>query len=42
MIKYVSEQNPNVASVKAEKIIDSSWLKKLDDEGFFEKVYSGK
>ena len=42
VIKYVAEQNPKVASVKAERIIDSSWLKKLDDEGFFEKVYKGK
>jgi ABC-type nitrate/sulfonate/bicarbonate transport system substrate-binding protein len=42
VIKYVSEQNPKVASVRAEKIVDSSWLKKLDDEGFFEKVYRGK
>jgi hypothetical protein len=42
VIKYVTEQNPKVASVKAEKIVDSSWLKKLDDEGFFEKVYRGK
>ncbi len=42
VIKYVSEQNPKVAAVKAERIIDSSWLKKLDDEGFFEKVYKTK
>jgi ABC-type nitrate/sulfonate/bicarbonate transport system substrate-binding protein len=42
VIKYVSEQNPKVASVKAERIVDSSWLKKLDDEGFFEKVYRSK
>jgi NitT/TauT family transport system substrate-binding protein len=42
VIKYVSEQNPKVASVKAERIVDSSWLKKLDDEGFFEKVYGSK
>lgn len=42
VIKYVTEQNPKVASVKAERIIDSSWLKKLDDEGFFDKVYKGK
>jgi NitT/TauT family transport system substrate-binding protein len=42
VIKYVSEQNPKVASVKAEKIVDSSWLKKLDDEGFFDRVYKGK
>jgi len=42
VIKFVAEQNPKVASVKAERIVDSSWLKKLDDEGFFEKVYKGK
>jgi NitT/TauT family transport system substrate-binding protein len=42
VIKYVTEQNPKVASVKAERIVDSSWLKKLDDEGFFDKVYKGK
>jgi NitT/TauT family transport system substrate-binding protein len=42
VIKYVSEQNPKVASVRAEKIIDSSWLKKLDDEGFFDRVYKTK
>jgi hypothetical protein len=27
--------------MKAENIVDVSWLKKLDDEGFFEKVYKG-
>jgi len=42
VIKYVAEQNPKAASVKAERIVDLSWLKKLDDEGFFEKVYKGK
>jgi hypothetical protein len=42
VIKYVSEQNPKVAAVKAERVVDPSWLKKLDDEGFFEKVYRGK
>jgi ABC-type nitrate/sulfonate/bicarbonate transport system substrate-binding protein len=42
VIKYVAEQNPKVASIKAERIIDASWLKKLDDEGFFDKVYKGK
>jgi NitT/TauT family transport system substrate-binding protein len=42
VIKYVTEQNPKVAAIKAERIIDSSWLKKLDDEGFFDKVYKGK
>src|SRR5687767_2701782 len=42
VIKYVAEQNPKVASVKAERIVDSSWLKKLDSEGFFDKVYKSK
>ena len=42
VIKYVTEQNPKVASVKAERIVDPSWIKRLDDEGFFEKVYKGK
>ena len=42
VIKYVAEQNPKAASVKAERIVDPSWLKKLDDEGFFDKVYKTK
>jgi NitT/TauT family transport system substrate-binding protein len=42
VIKYVAEQNPKAAAVKVEEIVDSSWLKKLDSEGFFEKVYGGK
>jgi NitT/TauT family transport system substrate-binding protein len=42
VLKYVAEQNPKAASIKAEDIIDTSWLKKLDDEGFFDKVYKGK
>jgi len=42
VIKYVAEQNPRAKAVKAEEIVDTSWLKKLDSEGFFDKVYSGK
>ena len=42
VIKYVAEQNPKAASIKADEIIDTSWLKKLDGEGFFEKVYGGR
>jgi ABC-type nitrate/sulfonate/bicarbonate transport system substrate-binding protein len=42
VIKYVAEQNPKVASIKAERIVDPTWLKKLDDEGFFEKMYKSK
>lgn len=42
VLKYVAEKNPKVASLKAEDLIDSSLLKKLDAEGFFQKVYGGK
>src|SRR3990167_1159890 len=42
VIKYVAEQNPKVASLKAEEMIDSSWLKNLDSEGFFDRIYGGK
>ena len=42
VIKYVAEQNPKAAAIKAEDIVDTSWLKRLDGEGFFEKFYGGK
>jgi NitT/TauT family transport system substrate-binding protein len=42
VIKYVAEQNPRAANIKAEDIVDLSWLKRLDSEGFFEKVYGAK
>jgi len=42
VIQYVAEQNPRAATIKAEDFIDTSWLKKLDSEGFFEKVYGAK
>ena len=42
VIKYVAEQNPKVAAVKAEEMIDSSLLKNLENEGFFDKVYAGR
>ena len=42
VIKYVAEQNPKAAGMKAEEIVDQSWLKRLDGEGFFDKVYGGK
>jgi hypothetical protein len=41
VIKYVAEQNPE-AAVKVEEIGDNSGLKKLESEGFFDKVYGGR
>jgi len=34
-----AEQNPKAAAIKAEEIVDASWLKRLDDEKFFERVH---
>jgi NitT/TauT family transport system substrate-binding protein len=42
VLKYVAEQNPKVASVKAEDLVDPSLLKRLESEGFFDKVYGGR
>jgi ABC-type nitrate/sulfonate/bicarbonate transport system substrate-binding protein len=42
VIKYVAEQNPKASAVKVEEIVDNSWLKKLDAEGFFDRVYGTK
>jgi hypothetical protein len=42
VIKYLAEQNPKVGAIKAEEVVDASWLKKLESEGFFDKVYKSK
>jgi NitT/TauT family transport system substrate-binding protein len=42
VIKYVAEQNSKAGAIKVEDIVDNSWLKKLDDEKFFDRVYAGK
>ena len=42
VIKYVAEQNPRAAGVKADDLIDTGWLKELESEGFFDKIYGGK
>ena len=39
---YVAEQNPKAAAIKVEEIVDTSWLKKLDAEGFFDRGVWGK
>jgi hypothetical protein len=42
VLKYVAEQNPKAASVRAEDIVDPSLLKTLESEGFFDRVYGSK
>jgi ABC-type nitrate/sulfonate/bicarbonate transport system substrate-binding protein len=33
-------KNPKAAAIKAEVIVDTSWLKRLNDEKFFDRVYA--
>jgi len=37
--RLLKTQNPNIGDIKVENLIDASVIKKLDDSGFFEKLY---
>jgi NitT/TauT family transport system substrate-binding protein len=39
IIDELALQNPKVKSIKAEDLVDMSFVKKLDDEGFFKRLY---
>ena len=39
IIDELAQQNPKVKSIKAEDLVDMSFVKKLDDEGFFRRLY---
>jgi len=38
--RLLKTQNPKIGDIKVEHLIDSSVIKKLDDSGFFEKLYA--
>lgn len=38
--RLMKTQNPRIGDVKAENLVDSSVVKKLDDNGFFERLYA--
>jgi ABC-type nitrate/sulfonate/bicarbonate transport system substrate-binding protein len=38
--RLLKTQNPKIGDIKVETLIDSSVVKKLDDSGFFEKLYA--
>ena len=39
IIDELSQQNPKIKGAKAEDFVDMSFVKKLDDEGFFKRLY---
>ena len=38
--RLMKSQNPRIGDVKVENLVDSSVLKKIDDSGFFERLYA--
>jgi hypothetical protein len=38
--RLLKTQNPKIGDIKVENLIDASVIKKLDDSGFFEKLYT--
>jgi len=38
--RLLKAQNPKIGEIKVENLVDSSVIKKLDDSGFFEKLYA--
>ena len=38
--RLMKSQNPRIGDIKIENLVDSSVLKKIDDSGFFERLYA--
>jgi ABC-type nitrate/sulfonate/bicarbonate transport system substrate-binding protein len=38
--RLMKSQNPRIGDIKVEDLVDSSVLKKIDDSGFFERLYA--
>lgn len=38
--RLLKTQNPKIGNIKVETLVDASIVKKLDDGGFFEKLYA--
>jgi ABC-type nitrate/sulfonate/bicarbonate transport system substrate-binding protein len=38
--RLMKNQNPRIGDIKVENLVDSSVLKKIDDSGFFERLYA--
>jgi hypothetical protein len=38
--RLMKTQNPRIGDVKVENLVDSSVAKKIDDSGFFERLYA--
>jgi hypothetical protein len=38
--RLLKTQNPKIGDIKVENLVDASVIKKLDESGFFEKLYA--
>jgi len=39
--RYIKAQNPRIGDVKVEELIDSRFVRKLDETGFIDRLFSG-
>jgi hypothetical protein len=37
--RLLKTQNPRIADVNVEDLVDSRYIRKLDESGFFERIY---
>ena len=40
--RLMAQQNPKVAALKLENLVDSRFVRKLDDSGFIDRLYTGQ
>jgi hypothetical protein len=38
--RLLKTQNPKIGDIRVENLVDSSVVKRIDDSGFFEKLYA--
>ncbi len=38
--RLLKTQNPRIAEVNVEDLVDNRYIRKLDESGFFERIYS--
>jgi hypothetical protein len=40
--RLMAQQNPKVAALKVEELIDARFVRKLDESGFIDRLYGGQ
>jgi hypothetical protein len=40
--RLMAQQNPKIAAIKVEDLVDARFARKLDDSGFIDRLYGGQ